>query len=229
MNRSQALKRVTELRDLIDYHNRRYYQLDDPEISDHEYDGLMRELADLEERFPDIDRTDYFLMLGANPMASMGSLMTAPDVAKRLKALTTRGRLVVVDPRRTETAEIASEHLFIRPGSDALFLIGVLQELARSGPPRLDRAMLLAREAVHLNRSTATEGTLLSTLLRSPAAIASALMIRFKTITRTTCMLSLGMPGARDFPLPLGMACGCHWVRTRGKFQRIRADILYSI
>jgi anaerobic selenocysteine-containing dehydrogenase len=88
---------------------------------------------------PDIDRTAYFLMLGANPMASMGSLMTAPDVGKRLKALTARGKLVVVDPRRTETAEVASEHVFIRPGNDALVLIGVLKQLAQLRPPRLER------------------------------------------------------------------------------------------
>ncbi len=88
---------------------------------------------------PDIDRTDYFLMLGANPVASNGSLMTAPGVAKRLKALTARGKLVVVDPRRTETAEIASEHLFIQPGGDALFLVAFLQALMRIGPPRIDR------------------------------------------------------------------------------------------
>jgi len=87
---------------------------------------------------PDVDRTDYFLMLGANPIASMGSLMTAPGIAKRLKALTARGKLVVVDPRRTETAEIASEHVYIRPGTDALFLIGVLKALARLRPARLD-------------------------------------------------------------------------------------------
>jgi len=86
---------------------------------------------------PDVDRTDYFLMLGANPIASMGSLMTAPGIAKRLKALTARGKLVVVDPRRTETAEIASDHVFIRPGADALFLIGVLKALARLRPARL--------------------------------------------------------------------------------------------
>ena len=86
---------------------------------------------------PDIDRTDYFLMLGANPVASNGSLMTAPGVAKRLKALTARGKLVVVDPRRTETAEIASEHLFIRPGSDALFLVAFVQALMRCGPARI--------------------------------------------------------------------------------------------
>jgi anaerobic selenocysteine-containing dehydrogenase len=85
---------------------------------------------------PDVDRTDYFLMLGANPVASNGSLMTAPGVAKRLKALAGRGKLVLIDPRRTETAEIASEHLFIRPGSDALFLVAFLQALMRCGPAR---------------------------------------------------------------------------------------------
>lgn len=84
---------------------------------------------------PDIDHTDYFLMLGANPIASNGSLMTVPDVAARLKALTARGKLVVLDPRRTETALIASEHHFIRPGSDALFLIAFLQALPA---PRID-------------------------------------------------------------------------------------------
>jgi anaerobic selenocysteine-containing dehydrogenase len=87
---------------------------------------------------PDIDHTDYFLMLGANPIASNGSLMTVPDVAKRLKALTARGKLIVLDPRRTETAEVASEHHFIRPGGDAWFLIAFLQSLLKLDPPRLD-------------------------------------------------------------------------------------------
>jgi anaerobic selenocysteine-containing dehydrogenase len=84
---------------------------------------------------PDIDRTAYMLVLGANPVASNGSLMTAPGAEKRLKALAARGRLVVVDPRRTETAEIASEHHFIRPGSDAWFLLALLQEVLALGPP----------------------------------------------------------------------------------------------
>ncbi len=86
---------------------------------------------------PDIDRTDFFLMLGANPVASNGSLMTAPGVRDRLKALVKRGRLVVVDPRRTETAAIASEHLPIRPGGDAGLLIVLLATLTHLGPPRL--------------------------------------------------------------------------------------------
>jgi len=81
---------------------------------------------------PDVDRTQYFLMLGANPLASNGSMWTVPDVRRRLKALTARGgKLVVIDPRRTETAELASEHLFIRPGSDAAFLLAVLHVLFR--------------------------------------------------------------------------------------------------
>ncbi len=85
---------------------------------------------------PDIDRTDFLLMLGANPVASNGSLMTAPGVRDRLKKLVKRGRLVVVDPRRTETAALASEHIAIRPGADAGLLIRLLAALTRCGPPR---------------------------------------------------------------------------------------------
>jgi len=86
---------------------------------------------------PDIDHTDYFLMLGANPIASNGSLMTVPDVRARIKALTARGKLVVIDPRRTETAELANEHHFITPAGDVYFLLAFLQALQVHGPPRL--------------------------------------------------------------------------------------------
>jgi len=76
---------------------------------------------------PDIDHTDYMLILGANPLASNGSMMTVPDVKKRLKAIQKRGgKVVVVDPRRSETAEIADAHHFIRPGTDALLLMAIL-------------------------------------------------------------------------------------------------------
>jgi anaerobic selenocysteine-containing dehydrogenase len=90
---------------------------------------------------PDLDRTSYFLVLGANPMASNGSLMTAPDLPRRLKALRERGgRLVVIDPRRTETAAVADEHHFIRPGRDALFLLALLQTIFAERLERLERA-----------------------------------------------------------------------------------------
>jgi anaerobic selenocysteine-containing dehydrogenase len=88
---------------------------------------------------PDVDRTKYLLVIGANPAVSNGSLMTAPDLKRRLAELRGRGgRIVVVDPRRTETARLADRHLFIRPGTDALFLFGVLhtihaESLARPG------------------------------------------------------------------------------------------------
>src|SRR2546421_6390224 len=95
--------------------------------------GLMFGMA-LSMPIPDIDRTDYLLILGANPFASNGSLMTAPDYPGRLRALRARGgKFVVVDPRRSKTAEEADEHLFIRPGTDAPFLFGVVHTLFDDG------------------------------------------------------------------------------------------------
>jgi anaerobic selenocysteine-containing dehydrogenase len=79
---------------------------------------------------PDVDRTDHLLMLGANPLASNGSLMTAPDVRGRLRALRARGgKLVVLDPRRSRTAQVADEHHFIRPGTDAQLLFAMVNVL----------------------------------------------------------------------------------------------------
>ncbi len=79
---------------------------------------------------PDLDRTEHVLMLGANPLVSNGSLMTAPDVRGRLRALRQRGgKLVVVDPKRSRTAEIADEHHAIRPGTDALLLFALVNVL----------------------------------------------------------------------------------------------------
>ena len=82
---------------------------------------------------PDIDRTDYFLMLGANPLVSNGSMMTAADFPGRLRALRKRGgKVVVVDPIRTRTAEFADLHLTIRPGSDALWLAALANVIFQS-------------------------------------------------------------------------------------------------
>jgi anaerobic selenocysteine-containing dehydrogenase len=90
---------------------------------------------------PDIDRTDYLLVLGANPLASNGSLMSEPDMRARLRAHRKRGgKLVVVDPRRTETAALADRHLFIRPGGDAFLLFAIANRLFaedRVAPGRL--------------------------------------------------------------------------------------------
>lgn len=89
----------------------------------------------------DIDRTDYFLVLGANPIVSNGSMLTAADFPGRLRALRKRGgRMVVVDPIRTRTAEFADEHLGIRPGSDALWLAAIAHVLIVEGNPNFGPA-----------------------------------------------------------------------------------------
>lgn len=83
---------------------------------------------------PDLDRTDHLLVLGANPLTSNGSLMTAPDVRGRLRRIRARGgRVVVVDPRRTRTAQAADEHVPIRPGTDALLLMAMVATLFEEG------------------------------------------------------------------------------------------------
>ncbi len=83
---------------------------------------------------PDIDRTDYLLILGANPVVSNGSLMSAPDVANRLREIRERGgKIVVIDPRRTETAAMADRHEAIRPGTDVLFLLSLLHVIFAEG------------------------------------------------------------------------------------------------
>jgi anaerobic selenocysteine-containing dehydrogenase len=83
---------------------------------------------------PDLDRASYLLLLGANPMESNGSLATAPDWPGRLRGILQRGgRIVVVDPKRTRTAERASEHLPIRPGTDAQFLMAMVHTLFAEG------------------------------------------------------------------------------------------------
>lgn len=79
---------------------------------------------------PDIDHTDYFMIIGGNPMASNGSIMTVPQIKKRLKAIQQRdGKVVVIDPKKSETADISCEHHFVKPGSDVLLLLAMLHTL----------------------------------------------------------------------------------------------------
>jgi anaerobic selenocysteine-containing dehydrogenase len=90
---------------------------------------------------PDVDRTDYFLCIGANPLISNGSFLSAPNMKERLRAVRARGgKVIVVDPRRSETAREADEHVAIRPGTDAAFLLSMVHVLERDG--RVDRAAI---------------------------------------------------------------------------------------
>jgi anaerobic selenocysteine-containing dehydrogenase len=78
---------------------------------------------------PDLDRTDYFLMLGANPAVSGGSIFSAPGFNKKVSQVSKRGKVVVVDPVKTRSAVMADKHIFIKPGTDVFFLLGMLHTL----------------------------------------------------------------------------------------------------
>ncbi len=87
---------------------------------------------------PDLDRTKFFLILGANPAVSNGSMMTAPGMGRRLQEIRQRGgKVILIDPRYNETARLADRHLFIRPGTDVLLLLALLHVVFEEGLTRL--------------------------------------------------------------------------------------------
>jgi anaerobic selenocysteine-containing dehydrogenase len=89
---------------------------------------------------PDVDRTNLFLMLGANPAVSNGSMMTAPGMSTRLQALRQRGgKVILIDPRRNETARLVDQHLYIRPGTDVFLLLALLHVIFAEQLTHLDR------------------------------------------------------------------------------------------
>ena len=111
---------------------------------------------------PDVDRTDFMMLIGANPLASNGSIMAAPGIKKRLEGISKRGgKVVVVDPRRCETARVADEHLFIQPGTDALFLLGLLHEVCAAGIDlgRISRSTKNAEHIIEIAKAYPPEQT----------------------------------------------------------------------
>jgi anaerobic selenocysteine-containing dehydrogenase len=125
---------------------------------------------------PDIDRTDYLLMLGGNPLASNGSIWTVPDVRQRIKDLRARGgKLVVIDPRRTETAALASGYHAIRPATDVLFLAAVLHEILRLQPRSTQGLAAVADGLEHVGEALAPF---------TPASVAARTGIAADTIAR---------------------------------------------
>lgn len=94
---------------------------------------------------PDIDHTQYFMIIGGNPLASNGSIMTVPHIKRRLKAIQNRqGKVVVIDPKKSETADISSEHHFIKPGTDALLLLAMINTLFASDKVTPERLLEFA-------------------------------------------------------------------------------------
>ncbi|UXD87651.1 molybdopterin oxidoreductase family protein [Thalassolituus hydrocarboniclasticus] len=127
---------------------------------------------------PDIDRTDFLIVMGGNPLASNGSLMTAPDIKNRLKAIRERGgKILVIDPRRSETAGVADEHWFIRPGQDVLLLLSLLyvftHELSAqlpALPEYIDSADLAGLCAAYAPENTAARTGIEASQVRALAA-----------------------------------------------------------
>ena len=197
---------------------------------------------------PDIDRTHYLLILGANPLESNGSLMTAPGVGRRLRAVRARGgKVVVVDPRRTRTAAEASEHLFIRPGADAYFLFGVLHTLLAEGlsaPGRIAEHVAGLEQVTAVARDFTPErvaprsgiaADVIRRIARELAAAPSAAVYgRIGTCTQEFGVLSswlvdvlnvvtgnLDRPGGAMFTRPATGSAHTHGRGGRGKGMRV--------
>jgi anaerobic selenocysteine-containing dehydrogenase len=114
--------------------SRNRYTANSQDVNPHLLANYLMFGAQLSHPVPDLDRCRFLLVLGANPLVSNGSMMTAPAVGKRLRAIHSRGgRVVVIDPRRTETAAIADTHHVIRPGRDPLLLLALAREICAEG------------------------------------------------------------------------------------------------
>lgn len=196
---------------------------------------------------PDLPRTDLLVVIGANPMVSNGSLWTVPDFRGKARALRARGgRMVVIDPRRTETAEAADEHLSIRPGGDVFLLLGLLHTLfdedlirpgrltaylhAVNGIEALRQAALPfppERTAGHCGIDAATQRRLARALATTPRA---ALYGRVGTCTQRFGTLNswlidainivtghLDTPGGLMFPKAAAFAANSQGAGGRGK------------
>ncbi|MCY1407765.1 Nitrate reductase [compost metagenome] len=154
---------------------------------------------------PDIDHTDFMLILGGNPLASNGSIMTVPDVEKRLKAIQARGgKVVVVDPRRSETAAMADQHLFIRPGGDAALLLGLLNTLFAEN---LGRASSLSVEGLDQVRGAITpfNAEAVSAHCGIEAALIRQLARDFAAADKAVCYGRMGVSTQAFGTL-------CHWL-----------------
>ena len=105
---------------------------------------------------PDIDHTQHFMIIGGNPLASNGSIMTVPHIKRRLKAIQNRGgKVVVIDPKKSETADISSEHHFIKPGTDALLMLAMLNVLFQKQLVKADKLLEFAPDLLAVEKYVA--------------------------------------------------------------------------
>lgn len=202
---------------------------------------------------PDLDRTHHLLILGANPVVSNGSILTAPDMRSRLRAIRQRGgRVVVVDPRRTETAEEADRHVFVRPGGDAALLLGMLHVLFTEGLLRPPSPLVRPEDIEALRDLAARFPPAASEALTGvPAATVAELAREFAAAPSAvcygrmgTCVQSFGAltsslidalnaltgnldsPGGAMFPLgPVDLATLAARIGQTGHFGRHRSRV----
>ena len=195
---------------------------------------------------PDVDRTDHMLIIGANPIDSNGGLMTAPGIRRRLRAIRERGgRVVVIDPRRTATAQCADVHHFIRPGSDGLLLAALVRTIFDEDRVRLRRLEPIADGVDTVRRAVegfAPEAVAARTGIEAPAirAIARAFSdapsavcygrmgtstVRFGTLTSWLIEVlnvitgNLDRPGGAMFPRPAVDVISLQPATRRGRWH----------
>ena len=156
---------------------------------------------------PDIDNTDFMLVLGANPAASNGSLMTAPDVKNRMKSIVKRGgKIIVIDPRETESAKLATQHHFIRPGTDVFFLAAILNVLFAKNLTEMGRLKSISRNVSELQRAVSDfTPTLASNLTGIEATSIEEFAIEFASAKRAVVYGRMGVSTQPHGGL-------CHWL-----------------
>ena len=156
---------------------------------------------------PDIDRTGYFLIFGANPLASNGSLMTAPDVINRLENIKKRGgKIVLIDPRKTETARAANEHHFIKPSSDVFMLLSIVHTLFAENLVNLERLKDFT-DGVEILREVSKEHTpeTAASLTGISAMEIRRIAVEFGTAQSAVCYGRMGVSVQKFGSL-------CHWL-----------------
>ncbi|MCU0702178.1 MAG: molybdopterin-dependent oxidoreductase, partial [Myxococcaceae bacterium] len=145
--------------------------------------------------FPDLDHTECLIIVGANPVISKWSFLQVPNPGKTLQEMKARGaRVIVIDPRRTETAKVAGEHHFIRPNTDPYFYLSFLNELERQGGVRRDIAETQAEgidEVLALARAWPAERTAPITTI--PTETLRELVTVFRTAKGASIYSSTGV------------------------------------
>lgn len=157
---------------------------------------------------PDIPRTDFWLIFGGNPLVSNGSLMTAPDVGGKLRAIQERGgKVVVIDPRRTRTAKKADQHLFIRPATDIWLLLAILNRIITTKSYQLDRIRDIIDQVQLTQIEAAVERftpALASTITGIPETEITTLADEYIQASSAVCYGRLGVSVTEYGSL-------CHW------------------